>query len=176
MEQVSALLGYGRPELRIKCLPVIMGERAVEAIETVIARMKKELTDYHHGVGISANQIGLDRRIALVKSREQEAVLINPEIVEANGPYEVSEGCLSLRGLFCKIKRFQSVKVRNFDALGNESFIEASGVFAQVLQHEIDHLNGVLFIDHLDKLGKVLNEGKIKRMARQYKGGALCLK
>jgi len=119
------------------------------------------------GAGLAAPQIGVPLRVIVVrqpsseeededkqeiKQEKEDIVLINPEIVKEKGECEVQEGCLSVPGYVGQIKRAESVTVKGRDRKGKEFRIKADGFLAQVLQHEIDHLNGVLYIDRLENL------------------------
>ncbi len=114
----------------------------------------------HHGVGLAANQVGSLQKVAVIQLPEWEeaVVLVNPEIVEQEGEREVVEGCLSIPGYRGMVKRSVKVRVRAVGLDGKVKRIKAEELFAQALEHEIDHLNGVLFIDRLvspDSLWKV---------------------
>lgn len=102
------------------------------------------------GVGLAAPQIGVLERIVVIAPDSRTTVLINPEVVEASGSVVLEEGCLSLPGLYAMVERPESVCVRALDRRGNEVTYEMEGMPARVVQHEIDHLDGVLFIDKAD--------------------------
>ncbi len=110
-------------------------------------------------VGLAAPQVGVPLRVIVIGiPEEKDIVLINPEIVRRKGERMVTEGCLSIPGYFGVVKRAESVRVKARDVRGRETKINADELLAQVLEHEIDHLNGVLYIDHLespDQLYKV---------------------
>ena len=104
-----------------------------------------------HGVGLAAPQIGVPLRLAVIGiPEEEEIILINPEVVRKVGERLVEEGCLSIPGYVGQIKRAESVTVKGRDRNGREIRIKGNELLAQALEHEIDHLNGVLYIDHLD--------------------------
>ena len=111
------------------------------------------------GVGLAAPQVGVPLRIIVIGIPEEEDIaLINPEIVKSSGERVVSEGCLSIPGYVADVKRAVSVTAKGRDPSGKEIRIKAEELLAQALEHEIDHLNGVLYIDHLeskDKLRKI---------------------
>ena len=114
----------------------------------------------HHGVGLAANQVGSLQKVAVIQLPEwdEPVVLVNPEIVEQEGEREVAEGCLSIPGYRGMVKRSVKVRVRAVGLDGKVQRIKAEELFAQALEHEIDHLNGVLYIDRLvspDSLWKV---------------------
>ncbi|MBI2848380.1 MAG: peptide deformylase [Chloroflexi bacterium] len=111
------------------------------------------------GVGLAAPQVGVPLRIVVIGLPEQEdIVLLNPQIVRRSGERIVSEGCLSIPGYVGEIKRAVSVTVKAHDLTGKEIRLKGQELLAQALEHEIDHINGILYIDHLespDKLSKL---------------------
>jgi peptide deformylase len=103
------------------------------------------------GVGLAAPQVGVSLRVIVIGIPEQEDItLINPEVVRRKGERVVNEGCLSIPGYMGKLKRSESVTVKGRDRRGKEVRIKAEELLAQALEHEIDHLNGVLYIDRLE--------------------------
>lgn len=110
-------------------------------------------------VGLAAPQVGVSLRVIVIGIPEEEdIVLINPELVRTKGEQLVDEGCLSLQGYVAEIKRAESVTVKGLDRNGKKIRIKGDGLLAQALQHEIDHLNGTIYVDHLestDKLHKI---------------------
>ncbi len=116
------------------------------------------LETMHHaqGVGLAAPQIGNSLRlIVLGVPGENEIVLVNPEIVRRSGEYLLPEGCLSIPGYIGEVKRSESVTVKGRDLNGKEIRIKAEGLLAQALEHEIDHINGLLYIDRLENPDKL---------------------
>jgi peptide deformylase len=111
------------------------------------------------GVGLAAPQVGLSLRVIVFQMPDEEpTAIINPEIVKCFGEQEVTEGCLSVPGYYGEIKRSASVTVKGQNRHGKSIRIKADGLLAEALEHEIDHINGTLYIDHLDgedKLHKV---------------------
>jgi peptide deformylase len=134
------------PVLRRKTKPVLK-------IDKTVLKLIDDLMDTLEncdGAGLAAPQIGSSQRVAVLWMPEEEPfAIINPEVVKRIGEREVEEGCLSLPGYQGKIKRAQSVTVKCMDAEGKPVRIRAKELLAQALEHEIDHLNGILFIDHL---------------------------
>ncbi|GAB6076780.1 peptide deformylase [Desulfurobacterium crinifex] len=127
------------------------------------------------GVGLAANQVGILKRIVVIdlhsgkeNQGKEQIVLINPEIIALEGEEVKEEGCLSLPGLYKKVKRaaYAKVKAQNLD--GEEFTIEGEGLLARAFQHEIDHLNGIVFIDRLSPLQKRLALEKYKKLKRSY--------
>ncbi len=103
------------------------------------------------GVGLAAPQIGVPLRIAVIEMPGEEVItLINPVVVKRKGERVLTEGCLSVPGYQAEIKRSLTVKVRAQDRHGKEIRLKGEGLFAHVLEHETDHLNGTLYVDHLD--------------------------
>lgn len=108
------------------------------------------------GVGLAAPQVGVPLRVIVIGiPGEEDIALINPEIVRRTGERLVDEGCLSIPGYIGQIKRAELVRVKGRDQNGREVRIKANGLLAEVLEHEIDHLNGVLYIDHLESMDKL---------------------
>ena len=123
------------------------------SVKKLIADMLETLHAEEGRVGLAAPQVGVSLRVTVIGlPDEEDIILINPEIVRKKGERLVSEGCLSVPGYIGQINRAESVtaKARNLD--GREIRIKAEELLAQALEHEIDHLNGVLYIDHLDNL------------------------
>ena len=121
------------------------------------------------GIGLAANQVGSLKRIFVFDLTPQDkgrnlSVLINPEIIQAEGKIEYEEACLSVIDFSSEVTRSAHVKVRGVDRHGNPADIEAEGLLAVCLQHEIDHLNGVLFLDHVSSLKRALYKKKLKKM------------
>ena len=140
--------------------------KRVRAIDSSIQRLIEDMRETMHAVpgrvGLAAPQVGtLLRVIVIGLPEEEDIVLINPEIVRRSGERSVTEGCLSVPGYYGEIKRAESVTAKGRDPTGKEIRIKANELLAQALEHEIDHLNGVLYIDHLenqDKLYKIEDE------------------
>jgi len=127
------------------------------------------------GVGLAANQVGVLKRVVVIdlhskteRQGKEQIVLINPEIVAQEGEVVKEEGCLSLPGLYRKVKRAAYVKVKAQNLEGEEFEIEGEGLLARALQHEIDHLNGIVFIDRLSPLQKRLALEKYRKLKRKY--------
>ena len=129
----------------------------IDSVQLLIDNMVETLTAAP-GVGLAANQVGIPLRIIVIKVPEEEDVieLINPEIVEKKGERCVMEGCLSIPGYQAEITRSESVKVRARDRHGKLVRKKATELLAQALEHEIDHLNGILYIDYLQNKDQLL--------------------
>lgn len=120
------------------------------------------------GIGLAATQVGVAKQVLVadIAPRRPESeliVLINPEIVAAEGEVIFEEGCLSVPDYQAEVKRYERITVRGLNLKGEEVEIEAEGLLAIVLQHEIDHLNGVLFIDRLSKLKRDLYKRRMRK-------------
>jgi peptide deformylase len=120
------------------------------------------------GVGLAAPQVGVPLRVIVLRMPGEEPIaIINPEIVKRAGEREVTEGCISIPGYAGEIKRSVSVTVKGRNRQGKAIRIKANGLMAQTLEHELDHLNGILYIDHVasrDKLYKVEAETETREM------------
>ena len=151
---------YGDPILRQKAQPV---EAVTPEIRKTLADMLE--TMYHQvGIGLAAPQVGISLRIILVDDGPRgPRVLINPLIVERRGVVRGEEGCLSIPGFFGEVERSEWVRVEALDAEGLSLAFEAKGLQARVIQHEMDHLDGVLFIDHLPPVTRDRIKKKIQK-------------
>lgn len=136
--------------------------KRVTSFNGSVQRLIDDMIETLHGVegvGLAANQVGNPLRIIVIQLPEEAVIsIINPEIVRRAGERVVVEGCLSLPGYQGEIKRSERVSVKGLDRQGKEMRLKAEGLLAQALEHEIDHLNGVLYIDRLesgDKLWKI---------------------
>jgi len=137
--------------------------KRVKAIDGSIRKLIGDMIETLHAVpgraGLAAPQVGVSLRVIVIGIPEGEDIaLVNPEIVRRKGERMVTEGCLSIPGYFGVVKRSESVRVKGRDLRGKGIKIKANELLAQALEHEIDHLNGVLYIDYLespDKLYKV---------------------
>lgn len=134
----------GSETLRKKSKPVIDFD---ESLADLLEDMKTTMVE-KRGMGISAVQVGVLRRAVVVETDKDEYLeLINPEIVKTTGRSTESEGCLSVPGFYCDITRPRFVRVKAFDRKGKEFEFEAEDYIARCICHELDHLNGVLFVD-----------------------------
>ena len=158
---------YSDPVLRQKTSRVDVIDQSVQVlIDDMIETMHAA-----PGVGLAANQVGVSLQLAVIDLGEREdgeprhplVVLINPELVSTQGSVVAEEGCLSLPDFSEKVKRAARVKVRAKDRTGKPFELEAEGLMAKALQHEIDHLNGLLFIDRLSPLKKNIFQRKLKK-------------
>jgi len=149
--------------IRVAPDPVLRQKaKRVRSINGSIHRLIDDMTETMHaapGVGLAAPQVGVPLRVIVISIPEQEDIaLINPEIVRSSGERLVNEGCLSIPGYVGEVKRAISVTAKGRDPSGKAVRIKADELLAQALEHEIDHLNGVLYVDLLesrDKLRKI---------------------
>ncbi|MBA7672874.1 Peptide deformylase 2 [subsurface metagenome] len=133
--------------------------KKVSSIDKSIQRLIDDMVEtlqQANGVGLAAPQVGVSLRVVVLQMPDEEPMaIINPEIVKRTGEQDVTEGCLSVPGYFGEIKRSISVTVKGKDRQGKLIRIKATGLMAQALEHEIDHLNGTLYIDHVDSGDKL---------------------
>jgi len=123
-------------------------------IKKIVGEMKK-IMKKHQGVGLAANQIGLNLSLFIAEDKSKILTFINPKIIKFEGEkILLEEGCLSLPGIWGKIKRYPKVEVEYIDLFGKKRKIKAKGLLAQIIQHEMDHLNGILFAEKAEKLYK----------------------
>jgi peptide deformylase len=161
MEKLDIVL-YPEEGLREVCRPVVeMNDRISNLIDEMFYTMYDA-----PGIGLAAPQVAVQERIIVVdvsETKDQPIALINPEIIQSQGQIEWEEGCLSIPGAYGKVKRPSDILVRGLDRDGHDIEIEASDLTAVCIQHEIDHLNGKLFIDHLSGLKRTRALQKFKK-------------
>jgi peptide deformylase len=164
---IHPIVKYGDPVL----------ETASKPIETFDDELQKLVVDMFesmyaaNGVGLAAPQIGIGRRLAVIdvsngKNPEAKIVCINPEVIHAEGEQREEEGCLSIPGFRGHVLRPQFVTVRARDASGKEFEMRGEGLLARAFCHEIDHLNGILFITHLSLLKRDMIKRKIRKLKK----------
>jgi peptide deformylase len=126
------------------------------SIKKLVADMRETLHADTGRVGLAAPQVGVSLRVAVIGlPDEEDIILINPEIVRRKGERLVGEGCLSIPGYMGEISRSESVTVKWRDLDGKEKRMKAEGLLAQAMEHEIDHLNGQLYTDHLESMDEL---------------------
>jgi peptide deformylase len=161
-----AILEYPDPRLRTKAVPVTAVDDAVrqlidDLLETMYAAK---------GIGLAASQVDVHRRVLVLDisdPRDQPMTFINPEIVEAEGSAPGEEGCLSLPGIYDKLDRATRIRVRALDRNGEPFEMEADGMLAVCIQHEMDHLEGKLFVDYLSELKRQLIRRRLQKERKQ---------
>jgi peptide deformylase len=138
---------YGDPVLKTRA-------REVESIDGAVANLVDSMIETMYaapGTGLAANQIGVQRRIFVYDVGDGPKTVINPRIVESEGEWTYEEGCLSVPGLTWDIVRPNTVHLVGLDLDGNEISVEAAELEGRVFQHELDHLDGILLVEHLDE-------------------------
>ena len=147
---VREILGFDQPVLREKA-------RKVPRIDGSIVRLLDDLAETMYaapGAGLAANQIGVPLRVCVVKGEEnQHWGLVNPVLVKGEGSQVGYEGCLSFPGWVGEVERYETVVVKGLNRKGKEIRVKSSGFTARAFQHELDHLDGILFTDRLTDLG-----------------------
>jgi peptide deformylase len=162
---------YGDPRL----------EQLSEPVEEVTPELRRFIKDmfetmyFTNGVGLSAPQVGVNQRILVIdcsggSDRSQQITMINPVITVATGEQKGPEGCLSFPGLFAEVTRPNIVSVKGLNLDGNEVEVEGEGLLARALHHEIDHLDGVLFIQRMRKADREAIVKKMKKFKVQKTG------
>jgi peptide deformylase len=122
------------------------------------------------GIGLAATQVDVHLRVIVIdisEARDQLRVLVNPELLEASGEADCEEGCLSVPGVFEKVRRAQHIRVRASDAHGHSETFEAEGLLAVCIQHEMDHLVGKVFVEYLSRLKQQRIAARLKKQLRQ---------
>jgi peptide deformylase len=143
---------YGDAVLRRKALPV----KNIDGEVQEIVKLMTEVMLRDNGVGLAAPQIGIAKRVIIINSPDRVYAIVNPEIICASEEEELAfEGCLSVPAVQAEIMRKRVIKVKGFDLQGEELILDTEGAVARAVQHEIDHLNGVLFIDYLSKAKRI---------------------
>lgn len=148
--------------------------KPVETFDDSLQELIEDMfeTMYHaKGVGLAAPQIGVSLRLSVIDvkgDKTEQIVIVNPEIVSSSGAKEYQEGCLSVPGAYDTVVRAERVTVKALDRVGNPFEIEADGLLGECLQHEIDHLNGKLFVDLLSPLKRAMARRKLDKFKRQH--------
>jgi len=149
----------GSPVLRQHSVAVpAVDDDTRQLIDDMFATM-----DAAKGIGLAANQVGVARRVAVVDADDDRFAMINPRIIETEGRAVAEEGCLSIPDLYGDVARPERVVVEALDAEGNPYRKEAVGLKARAIQHEIDHLDGILFLDHLSLIKRQMLLAKWRR-------------
>ena len=137
-------------------------------MSTLIKRLKMTMKLYG-GIGISANQCGVKERVFIIGNENFQIVCINPKIVETGKVNRMREGCLSFPGLTLNVARHESIKVVYYTESGEQKSVDFDGVTAQCFQHELDHMNGILFTSHVGSLALKMAQDKQKKLIRKFK-------
>jgi peptide deformylase len=160
------ILRCPHPNLRLKAEPLNdFGPETQKLIDALLDTMYET-----NGIGLAAVQVNVQKQLSVIdvsQAGNEPLVLINPLIVEKKGEQEEEEGCLSVPNVFAKVKRAEFVQVRALDRYGKPFEVNGTGLLAACLQHEIDHSNGILFIDYLSRLKQSLLLKKMEKLQRR---------
>lgn len=143
--------------------------KRVAAVDDAVRQLVRDMAETMYaapGVGLAATQIDAHQRIIVIdisEARDQLLVLINPEIVERSGVQECEEGCLSVPGVYEKVERAEKVKVRALNLSGESFELDAEGLLSICIQHEMDHLDGKVFVDYLSRLKQTRIRSKMQK-------------
>jgi peptide deformylase len=166
-----AILEYPDPRLRTRAKPVTEVDAAVRQLADDLL----ETMYGANGVGLAATQVDVHRRVIVLdvsEARNQPLILINPELLSAEGKDPGEEGCLSLPGIYDKVSRATRIRVRSLDLEGKPFEMEAEGLLAVCIQHEMDHLEGKVFVDYLSELKRQLIRRRLEKERRQKSPGS----
>jgi peptide deformylase len=156
---IRPILVVGNPVLHQKAKRVSQVDRTIQhLIDDMIETMRAA-----PGVGLAGPQVGLPLRLAVIEVDDEVTVIVNPEITRMVGEVELDEGCLSVPGFWGTVKRAEKVTVKAKDRNGKDFRLTAEGLLAQALQHEIDHLDGMLYVDRMESLEKLKRSEPIRK-------------
>ena len=164
------IVKYPHPALRTKAKPVAAIDKDVQ----LAAGQMLDLMYANEGLGLAAQQVALDYQLLVINFEgdrgrpDQEVVAINPVVVESKGVVKDREGCLSFPGLYQDIRRAKAVKVQYYDLAGQAKEMTCTDLAARVWQHEIDHLNGVLFIDKMGPLARHASRKDLEQLIDEF--------
>jgi peptide deformylase len=167
-----AILEYPDPRLRTRA-------KAVAEVDDKVRQLAADLLETMYaanGVGLAASQVDVHRRVIALdvsEGRNQPLVLINPELLNAEGKDPGEEGCLSLPGIYDKLSRATHIRIRALDLQGKAFEMQADGLLAVCIQHEMDHLEGKLFVDYLSELKRQLIRRRLEKERRQKTTGSV---
>ena len=159
------ILSFPDPRLRKHAVPV-------DAVDEEIRMLIDDMFETMYaapGIGLAATQVNIQKRVIVIdvsENKDQPLVLINPNILEREGEEEMDEGCLSVPGFYESVKRAERVRVAAVGRDGEPFEIDAKGLLGVCIQHEIDHLNGKLFVDHISPLKRDRIRRKLQKQAR----------
>ena len=164
------ILHFPDPRLRTRA-------KAVEQVDDGLRQLVDDMFETMYqapGIGLAATQVNVHKRVIVIDvSREQDEpqVFINPEIIGKDGVEEMDEGCLSVPGIYETVQRAERIRVRALDRQGEAFELDADGLLAVCIQHEIDHLDGKLFVDYLSQLKRQRIRKKLEKQRRHGSGG-----
>jgi peptide deformylase len=159
------ILHYPDPRLHKVAAPV-------PAVDNRIRQLIQDMAETMYaapGIGLAASQVDVHERVLIIdisEARNELQAFVNPQIIEASGEAECEEGCLSVPGIFEKVQRAERIKVRALNAQGEEFILSAEGLLAVCIQHEIDHLEGKVFVEYLSRLKQRRIVAKLKKQQR----------
>ena len=166
---ILTVLKFPDERLRTKAKPVA---EINDEIKTIVADMFETMYA-ENGIGLAATQVNIHQQIVIIdvsENKEQSYVLINPEIIVKSDETVINEeGCLSVPGCYAKVNRHTKVTVKALDIEGNTFELDADELLAICIQHELDHLNGILFVDYLSSLKRKRIQTKLQKEARLAK-------
>jgi peptide deformylase len=160
------ILHFPDPRLRKRAVPV---DKVDDEIRRLVDDMFETMYDAP-GIGLAATQVNVQRQVIVIdvsENNDQPLVFINPEILDREGEEEMQEGCLSVPGYFESVRRADRVRVRALDRNGEPFELETDGLLAVCIQHEMDHLDGKLFVDYLSPLKRNRIQKKLEKLTRQ---------
>jgi len=163
---VLNILRYPDARLHKLAAPVTVFDEALKKLVTDMADTMYAAP----GIGLAATQVDVHKQVIVVdvsERRDSLVVLVNPEIVEATGESDIEEGCLSVPGIYELVQRAERVKVRAHDQNGKAFTLEAQGLLAVCIQHEMDHLQGKVFVEHLSQLKQQRIRAKLAKQLRK---------
>lgn len=159
------ILRFPDPRLKKIAVPVTKIDAGIRRLAADMAETMYEAP----GIGLAATQVDVHKRVVVIDVSEEKndlRVFINPELNNCQGSTLGEEGCLSVPGVYDKVERAERVTVRYLDLEGKPQVLEADGLLAVCIQHEIDHLNGKVFVDHLSQLKQTRIRNKLAKQAR----------
>ena len=160
------VLHFPHPNLRKKATLI----EAIDAGIRTLAENMQETMYAEGGIGLAATQVDVHKRVIVMdlsETKDQPRVMINPEIIQREGSEQMQEGCLSVPGFYETVERAEKIRCRYLDLEGESRELDADGLLAVCIQHEIDHLDGKLFIDYLSPLKRQIIKKKIKKQEKQ---------
>jgi peptide deformylase len=160
------ILHYPDSRLRTRAKPV-------ENVDDNLRKLMDDMLETMYeapGIGLAATQVNIHKRLIVIdvsEDRSDPVCLVNPEVIASSGEEEMEEGCLSVPGVYEKVRRSEQVRVRALDRHGEQIEFDADGLLAICIQHEIDHLDGTLFVDHLSSMKRTRIKKRIEKQSRQ---------
>jgi peptide deformylase len=164
------ILEFPDPRLRTRAQPV-------EQVDGALRKLIDDMFETMYaapGIGLAATQVNVHKRVLVIdisESRKERLALVNPEILSREGVEETEEGCLSVPGVYDKVKRADRIRVRALDRDGKQIQFDADGLLAVCIQHEIDHLDGKLFVDYLSELKRTRIRKKLEKDRKERSAG-----